>query len=266
MAPPPLWTWRAPSFPGVFSCSALTRSVNCGAERAAAPGLSAGPPKWLWGQQPRVGGPGWDSVVSEPLPEGETAAQAHRPHVRRGASPTSMMRTPALPRAAAPRMRTSSSSFCRCRSCRMSCSSSSSSLSLSLSDEYSSVSLRPCCWRLCGNRTGQGARDPPAQTGWWSASGLSSFLAGPLRIRPTSEVTEGMEGGALPGPVTGRAEACTALLSPESKWSPDPCPHLWISAISARRRSISSFSEAICRRRNCSMARSSSCSVRISFS
>uniref|UniRef100_A0A8C8US92 Uncharacterized protein n=1 Tax=Peromyscus maniculatus bairdii TaxID=230844 RepID=A0A8C8US92_PERMB len=27
-------------------------------------------------------------------------------------------------------------------------SSSSSSLSLSLSEEYSSVSLRPCCWRL----------------------------------------------------------------------------------------------------------------------
>ena len=76
------------SFPGVFSCSALTRSVNCGAERAAAPGLSPGPPKWLWGQQPRVGGPGWDSVVSEPLPEGETAAQAHRPHVRSDADPS----------------------------------------------------------------------------------------------------------------------------------------------------------------------------------
>lgn len=42
--------------------------------------------------------------------------------------------------------------------------------------------------------------------------------------------------------------------------------YLCISAISARRRSISSFSEAICLRRNCSMASSSSCSVKISFS
>lgn len=40
---------------------------------------------------------------------------------------------------------TSSSSFCFCRSSRIICSSSSSSLSLSLSEEYSSVSLRPCC-------------------------------------------------------------------------------------------------------------------------
>lgn len=40
---------------------------------------------------------------------------------------------------------TSSSSFCFCRSSKIICSSSSSSLSLSLSDEYSSVSLRPCC-------------------------------------------------------------------------------------------------------------------------
>lgn len=40
---------------------------------------------------------------------------------------------------------TSSSSFCFWRSSRIICSSSSSSLSLSLSEEYSSVSLRPCC-------------------------------------------------------------------------------------------------------------------------
>lgn len=42
--------------------------------------------------------------------------------------------------------------------------------------------------------------------------------------------------------------------------------HLCISAISARSRSISSFSVAICRRSTCSSDISSSCSVRISFS
>lgn len=47
---------------------------------------------------------------------------------------------------------TSSSSFCLCKSSKMTWSSSSSSLSLSLSEEYSSVSLRPCCWRLNGDR------------------------------------------------------------------------------------------------------------------
>lgn len=62
---------------------------------------------------------------------------------------------------------TSSSSFCLCRSSRMICSSSSSSLSLSLSEEYSSVSLRPCCWRLgVGGRERReqknAPRSPPA--------------------------------------------------------------------------------------------------------
>lgn len=49
-------------------------------------------------------------------------------------------------------------------------------------------------------------------------------------------------------------------------WPKQSAFYLCISAISARRRSISSFSEAICLRRNCSMASSSSCSVKISFS
>lgn len=49
-------------------------------------------------------------------------------------------------------------------------------------------------------------------------------------------------------------------------WHKQSAFYLCISAISARRRSISSFSEAICLRRNCSMASSSSCSVKISFS
>ena len=111
---------------------------------------------------------------------------------------------------------TSSSSFCFCRSSRIICSSSSSSLSLSLSEEYSSVSLRPCC-RL-SNRI---------QDYSWGRQYVLSYLL---------------------------TEVVLAL------------PHLWMSAISARSLSISSFSVAICLRNTCSREISSSCSVRISFS
>lgn len=124
---------------------------------------------------------------------------------------------------------TSSSSFCFWRSSRIIWSSSSSSLSLSLSDEYSSVSLRPCC-RLEGvaqshrwdNQHGQRWR---LTTSWKPSADLTSVCLRSLRAAARSPPFRSQSVAAAPAPGRSAPPAPSGSRFPEQrqgvyKWEP----------------------------------------------
>ena len=181
----------------MFSCSALTRSVNCGAERAAVRGLSPGPPHGSGASNPGWGVLG-GVLCCVPAPAGERErSPGPQAHVRRGASPISTMRTPHTPKGGRP-------AHAHLQLLVLPLQILQDELQLVLVLALA-LTVRRVLLGLAAavllaavrGQTGRGARDSPSHTGWQSASGLPSFLAGPLGTRPTSDVIQKVWKGSL---------------------------------------------------------------------